>query len=521
MSVYLQQIVPLYQRRNEAAQMHEVRNLFLELQSMILNHQSGEIDIPMSPEATPIFSLSPLPNTLEVRPAYWTKRFMPTDDAYVDQANPNTNYGSDEVLSVQSYKPVGDSSQNRRIYISFDIGSELPGIDSESIVEAWLVLYCENISKFQGLPWDMNPSQFSQYDEFFLPDLPVKVEARQVTGSWDESTITWNNQPAVGDIVTASKWPYEENHTIKDNEAWFTWEVTSWVKDRIEAGQTVDFCLKSPNEDSTQQRYANFSSKERGSLKVIDENEGNSYKVTGHPPYLKPHLTVIYENGDDPGPPTYDNWGALIEDGYLRLELHTYQYPEHDFVFESGAVFQQQWGGAFTMMISDPGLIVGEHVDDDPNDAIVVTVNRYRIVNWDRMVTSSDVRLRVNIKENTDYLIQPTDTDGDGDVDPNRENVMITIVTPYEWPWKYYLRDLTMTWNSSVNQGGLEWWANYYTDPDTGEQGVWSNNVADFQAKLYVDRNTRVYIWGRTEDPSVKDIYYYDHTYDVEVTIGV
>jgi hypothetical protein len=61
----------------------------------------------------------------------------------------------------------------------------------------------------------------------------------------------------------------------------------------------------------------------------------------------------------------------------------------------------------------------------------------------------------------------------------------------------------------------------YGQNPNPAQDSVWSANIADFMAKLYVDLNTRVYIWGRIEDPSIKDIYYYDYTYDVEVTIGV
>ncbi len=524
--IYVQQVVPGYLKNNEASFMHEARDAFLRLQSLILNHESGEIEFPMSADPAPLFSPTPQPSLIEVHPACWIKRIQPTDDAYVDEGSANTNYGGAEILSVRSYQ-----SGNRYVFLKFDVSSAIPDIDPNSLVEAWLVLYCENISKFTGWPWNEPPSSFPQYDEFYLPDLPLKVEACKVLGDWDESTITWNNKPELGETIKESAWPYADNHTIKDNEAWFTWDVTTWVRERMEAGQPVSICLKPAYENATQERYANFSSKERGDLPVVEPPDvpdpGDSFngyetdKTTGHPPYLKPHLTLIYENGDDPGPPVSDEWGPILEDGYIRIELHTYEYPEHDFVFESGAVLQQQWGRANTIMISDPGILAGMSLED--NDAIVVVVNRYRIVNWDRMASTSDVRVRVRVWENTDYRIEPTDTDGDGDIDPNRENLLITIVTPYEWPWKYYLRDKSSEWNSMYWNGGLADYVDYYYDtlwtkPNSSPP---SGNICDFQAKLYVDKNTRLYIWGRIEDPSVKDIYYYDRTFDVEVKIGV
>jgi hypothetical protein len=171
-------------------------------------------------------------------------------------------------------------------------------------------------------------------------------------------------------------------------------------------------------------------------------------------------------------------------------------------------------------MISEPGLAVAEHIEDD--DAIVVAVNRYRVVSWDRVTRSSDVKLKVRIRENTDYRIEPTDEDGDGVVDPNRENLLVTIRSSFEWPWKRYLRDLTGNWNASARKGGLQWWVDHYEGAVMPGESVWSGNVVDpMVVKQVIGRNMRLYVWGRVEDPSVRDIYYYDRTYDVEVTIGV
>jgi flagellin-like protein len=549
LSVYLREIVPQHQRRNEAEHMREVRSAFMELQGMILGRENGEVEVPMSPKPTPLFTLTPKSNRIEVVPARWVKRIMPTDDAYVDQENGNENYGITDngLLSVRSY-----TSKNRRVYLKFDIGSELPDIGSHDIVEAWLVLYCENISKFMVPPWEMDEydplDNDLEMDLFYLPDLPLKVEVRRVENNdWSEDNINWENQPGFGDTIKAMAWPNEDNQTIKMGEVWYTWEVTSWVKDRVEAGENISFCLKAPYEDSSLERYAYFTSSE-GTARavanvpgvsdldndgVIDENEiegdERKDKVTGHPPYPKPHLTVFYENGDDPGPPILDNrddpygrWGAFVEGGHVRFDAQYYRFPEHSFILEDGAIFQQQYGFAYEFMISDPGLVVGEHIEDDPSNAIAVILNRYRIVNWDRISTSSDVKLRVRVTENREYWIEP-DKDADGNLIPNRENLVITLRSEFEWPWKRYLRDLTGRWNQSARKGGLQWWVNdYYYDTEDGDWSLWSNNITDpMVVKQVIGRNLRLYIWGRIEDPAVKDIYYFDRTYDVEVTIVV
>jgi hypothetical protein len=488
----------------------------------------------MSPEDTPIFTLPKQPSRIEVTPAKWVKRFQPVADAYVDEGDP-ANPHNTEVLSVQS-----NIGNNRRIYLEFNVATELGagqpgGISPNEISEVWLALYCKNISQFMGTPWDIPEYDLktnSNGDNFYLPSVPVKVEARTVSEDWDEATITWDNQPwkdpTDGDTIAAGEWPWEDNHVIKENEVWFTYEVTGWVKEQFSAGNDVSFLLKATYENSSQERYANFTSRESNGWRATDENEtgGDSNKATGHPPYVKPYLAVFYENGDRPGPSVYDNWGALIEEGSVRFDSSNYQYPDTSFTFESGAIFQQLYSVAYTLLIADPGVVVGERLDGDAyQDNIAIYVNRYRIINRDQITTAADVKLKVTVTENFDNSLYPTTGPDNWTITsdgPMRhlENVMITFRTDFEWAWKYYFRDLTVRWNASASKGGLQWWANYYGTDEDGDS-YWSNNVVEFMAKLYVDRNERLYIWGRVEDASVADIFYYDRTYDVEVEIVI
>jgi len=538
MGVYLQQVVPVYQKKEEFDHMNEARAAILDLQSMILSRTSGEVSLPMSTDPTPIFTLPPPESTIEVTPAKWVKRFQPVADAYVDESEPNTNFGTDGNLSVRSLDP----SNNRRIYIKFDVENQLGDINPDRISEAWLALYCEDQSHFYEAPWDLGGlydpvAHPAACDNFYFPSLPVKVEAREVSNDWEETGadgIKWNNQPwtspADGGTIMAMSWPWEDNHMIKENEAWCTWEVTAWVREMLTDGENVSILLKASDEYATLDRFAQFSSRERESAgRVINENEGDSYTVLGHPPYVKPYLAVFYENIYDnvslPGPPLFDNWGALVEGGSIKFNTNYYQFPSTSFTIESGALFQQLYGEIYTLMISDPGVVVGEKLDEDTyHDNTAIYLNRYRIINSDKFTSASDVNLKVTVTENFDNSLYPTSGPDNWTITsdgPMRhlENVTITFRTDFEWGWKYFLRDLTVRWNASANLGGLEWWANYY--PPNGTSSWWSNNIAEFMAKLYVDRNVRLYAWGRDEDPTVQDIFFYDRTYDVEVDVIV
>ncbi len=547
LSVYLEKVTPIYQKKNEYDHMHAVRSTMFQLQSMILSRQSGSIDVQMSPADTPIFTLTKKSSDIEIRPARWVKRFLPLDDAYVDEETPAVNHDG-EGLRVRSF----NAGRNRWAYLKFDITEVLADISYTGIVDAWLVVYNENMSKFNTAPWNIpeyDPSSPTYaIDNFYLSDMPLDIELWKIHDDWEEETITWGNKPAPNELaqgmgevneegVNAKAWPYENHQVIKDNEAWYTWDATDFVKEKFAIRENISFLMKPVRENATQERYADFSSKEGGSEHVINENETfnpldpdeyDSNRATGHPPspLNRPHLVVIYENGALPGPPIVDNrdegsdnLGAFIEGGYVKFDTDYYIFPQHTFTFESGALLQEQFGGIYDLMISDPGMVVGQYNEGD--EAITVIINRYRIVSWDDINTSSTVKLNVKITENTDFKVEPTDENGDGVVDPNRENLLITIRSDHEWPWKRYLRDVTMKWNQSANLGGLSWWANYYWDNVENSWGVWSNNVADFQAKQFVPRNIRLYIWGIVEDPAVRDIYYFDTTYDVEVTIGV
>jgi len=98
-----------------------------------------------------------------------TRTFYATEDAWVAPLSPDTNYGNDAKLAIQylenpSY-PYDEWEWES--YIKFDLSS-IAGITIESVT---LELYC------------------FQESGNTLPQL------RQVTSSWNESTLTYNNKP--------------------------------------------------------------------------------------------------------------------------------------------------------------------------------------------------------------------------------------------------------------------------------------------------------------------------------------
>ncbi|MFN4133888.1 MAG: hypothetical protein ACK4GQ_05945, partial [Candidatus Hadarchaeales archaeon] len=153
MGIYVQQITPAWNRKNESEHFFTVRSALLKLQTLLLNRESGEIDLKMSADPAPIFSFAPLSSRMEISAAPWVKRFQPVEDAFVSQASPATNYGGNGTLMVRSFKPPAGTSANAWTLLKFDPYTELPGISADQIIEAWVVLYCENLAQFRVIPW--------------------------------------------------------------------------------------------------------------------------------------------------------------------------------------------------------------------------------------------------------------------------------------------------------------------------------------------------------------------------------
>ena len=159
---------------------------------------------------------------LKIDPTTYTAT-PPTDDAYVSSDYPNNNYGSSENLRARYF---ADLEAKYPSYLKFDISSLPSGI---TVTEALLKLYVN----------------------YRVTNSPIYVKS--ASDDWDESTITWNNRASVGttklDVVTVNA------------DGWFSWDVTSYVQDEVDAGESyISFYVMV--DDLSQDSGCNFDSKE-------------------------------------------------------------------------------------------------------------------------------------------------------------------------------------------------------------------------------------------------------------------
>ena len=131
--------------------------------------------------------------------------FYPTDDATIFQNGPTKNAGQSEYLTVRNdvggYPPPNGDGWARDVLIKFDLSS----IPSNYIIkDAKLKLYyCEW--------WDNDPAGRT-------------LSLYRVTSSWDEDTVTWENQPSYYNVETSSA--TVPLYTGK----WMEWNVTNDVQ---------------------------------------------------------------------------------------------------------------------------------------------------------------------------------------------------------------------------------------------------------------------------------------------------
>lgn len=133
-----------------------------------------------------------------------TATFNPNNDAYVDQENPDINYGTSTKLIMDN---VGDKKYS---YLKFDIST----IPSEMIItSANLYLWCD--ARVGG-----------GYTRIYA----YSVE----NDDWNEATITWDDRP---DAVTFL------SEYSGDTQAWWNWDVKAFVEKEYGGDETVSLCL--------------------------------------------------------------------------------------------------------------------------------------------------------------------------------------------------------------------------------------------------------------------------------------
>jgi len=148
----------------------------------------------------------------------------------VNQNKPNNNFGTATTLSVRS-TTTGNPENNYRTLVRFNLSS-LPS--GATILSATL-----------RLRMNQAPSASRSYDAY------------RVTASWSETTITWNNQPAVAAGATST------TDTGTTSDVWLEWNVTSDVQAFISGSQgNFGWRIKDQIESASGDFQSTFGSRE-------------------------------------------------------------------------------------------------------------------------------------------------------------------------------------------------------------------------------------------------------------------
>jgi hypothetical protein len=150
------------------------------------------------------------------------------NDSYVSQASPTSTFGTATTLNVRS-----SLSANMRAFVQFSLAScSIPA--NALVTDAELKLFMSS-----------------------APAASRTYEARQVSASWAEGTITWTNQPAVAASATATV------ATGTTASVTLLWNVTADVQAFLDGtASNFGWRIKDQTEDSATARTGQFRSAE-------------------------------------------------------------------------------------------------------------------------------------------------------------------------------------------------------------------------------------------------------------------
>ncbi len=190
-----------------------------------------------------------------------------TADSYVEHANPDTNYGTDVDLWTENH---ADSAFRQTTYLKFNL-SLVP--DNLTISNATVNMYATLV-------------EGSWVDKIY------EVNLSEPTADWQETAITWNNQPCGADSGNEEEFDPALAHRCNSTseseiftvvDSWNEWIVWNMVKKAYANGlDNVSMAIRPPIASNAQQHT--FHSTE--------------YSVD---PTLRPFLNVSYTDTSNPG----------------------------------------------------------------------------------------------------------------------------------------------------------------------------------------------------------------------------
>ena len=120
-------------------------------------------------------------------------------DSYIASARPNRNFGNGALYL--GYNNVGDQFGAQRSLLRFNVDGNLPA----------------------GAVVDEARLQLRLYFASPADDDAMPTVLRALIEGWEEDTVTWNNQPAWGDV-------YDETD-VGTAYTWYEWEITELVQE--------------------------------------------------------------------------------------------------------------------------------------------------------------------------------------------------------------------------------------------------------------------------------------------------
>jgi PKD repeat protein len=206
----------------------------------------------------------------------YASNIYPTHDSWIEAEYPAGNHGSDTDLRVKS------DSRTRRSYLKFDLSSIPNGKTATSVK---LYLYC--------ISSDANPN--------------VQVYVHGTGDNWDESSITWNNAPAVGSLITSI--------SVGGTGRYYCWDITPYGQAEYSGDKVLSVVVKLLLDDPTQKDNPNlaryFASKEYTGtardpyLEVTYENTSPTASFTYSPTYPVANDTVTFNASESYDPDGY------------------------------------------------------------------------------------------------------------------------------------------------------------------------------------------------------------------------
>ena len=173
---------------------------------------------PVTSQVTPLGATTSGPVTLTATAAVGTRAYSlaPLADAETASGNPNTNYGKTTNIFIQSSTATGTFGIER-VLLKFDLSTLPAGI---TISKATLGL------------WNWKSTG---------PSLAVDAHA-VANDAWTETGLTWNNQPAAGAVL--------DTQTLASGKvnAWYYWDVTSFVQSEAAGDKVASLMLSAANE---------------------------------------------------------------------------------------------------------------------------------------------------------------------------------------------------------------------------------------------------------------------------------